>query len=153
LTRDRFDVLLRHCADLDLEVEWTDLGSHRRGCYLDDLHLIKLNERMTRQQATATLAHECGHAIFGDRCTTPFNERRAWELGAALIITAREYAEAEELVGPHAGALANELEVTPRVIHAWRRWFHKRYPVEVRRRGLGVDVSTHEPDSGGLDLA
>lgn len=128
-----------------------DLGHCRRGEYLDDHKLIRLNQRMTWSQATATLAHEVAHAIFGDRCSTPRNERRAWELGAALVISAREYAESEALVGHHAGALAVELGVTPKLIHAWRRWYHHRHPIEAMRRSVDVDVSTHEGDWGTLD--
>lgn len=116
---------------MGLEVEWCDLGPRRRGHYLDDSREIQLNTRLTRAQATATLAHEVGHATFGDRCSTPANERRAWEYGAALIITLDEYAVAEELVGSHTGALADELGVTPILIEAWRRWFRKRYPREM----------------------
>lgn len=121
--RDRLDLLYQHAADLDLDVEWADLGPHRRGEYRDDEALIVLHQGLTRRQAIATLAHEIGHAVFGDRCSTPAVERRAWRYGASLIITPREYERAEALVGPHAGALALELEVTPKLIEAWRAWF------------------------------
>lgn len=132
MTRDRFDDLLRHCGDLDLDVEWDDLGPYRRGEYHDDSRLVRLNRSLTVAQATATLAHEIGHATFGDRCTNPANERRAWEYGASLTISVPEYATAEDLVGCHTGALADALGVTPKLIEAWRRWYFKRYPVEQR---------------------
>ena len=130
----RLDLLFAHCGDLGLDVEWEDLGDVRRGHYLDDTKTIVLNRTMTSAQTTATLAHEVGHAVFGDRATTPRLERRASEFGAALIITPRQYAAAEELVGCHTGALAAELGVTPHLIEAWRRWAHKRMPLERRRR-------------------
>lgn len=120
------DLLYAHCADLGLEVEWADLGERRRGHYLDDSRTIVLNRRMTRHQATAALAHEVGHAVFGDRCSTPAAERRASEYGACLIINVKAYQAAERLVGHHAGALADELGVTPHLIEAWRRWYHRR---------------------------
>lgn len=129
----KFDALLAHCGDLGIEVEWEDLGARRRGEYRDDDQLIVLNCRLTRVQAIATLAHEIGHATFGDRCTNPRNERRAWEYGAALTIEVEEYAAAEHLVGCHVGALAHALDVTPKLVDAWRRWFERRYPVEVQR--------------------
>lgn len=139
----RLDLLHAHCGDLEIEVEWVDLGPRRRGHYLDDSGVIELNTRLTRAQATATLAHEVGHATFRDRCTTPANERRAWEYGAALIITVDEYATAEDLVGHHTGALATELGVTPILIEAWRRWYLKRYPREIERdRLLGSGATT-----------
>jgi hypothetical protein len=133
LTRDRLELLLEHCGDLAVEVDWVDLGARRRGEYLDDQRLIRLNTRLTRVQATATLAHEIGHAVFGDRCSTPHAERRAWEYGASLVITPDQYARAERLVGSHPAAIAVELEVTPRLVEAWREWFRRRYPVELRR--------------------
>lgn len=122
----RLDLLFAHCGDLAIEVEWEDLGDVRRGHYLDDSRTIVLNRSMTRAQVTATLAHEVGHAVFGDRATTPRLERRASEYGAALIITPPQYAAAEEIVGCHAGALAAELGVTPHLIEAWRRWARRR---------------------------
>lgn len=90
--------------------------------------MIRLNSRDTFAQMLAALAHELGHAIasdYGQRA----NHARADEYGAALLISEREYAEAERLVGEHPGALAAHLGVTRRLILAWRRWY----------------VRTHEP--------
>lgn len=122
----RLDRLYQHCADLGIDVEWADLGPVRRGCYLDDSNTILLNTLLTRAQATATLAHECGHQVFGDRCSTPRAERRASEYGAALIINVKDYQAAERLVGHHCGALADELGVTPHLIEAWQRWYRRK---------------------------
>ena len=119
---------MRHCADLKVDVEWEDLGMQRRGEYHPDDNAILLSPRLTRRQAISSLAHELGHERFGDTCSTPSNERRAWEYGAALLITPDEYQAAESLVGHHLSALAAELDVTPKLIEAWRRWFRLRYP-------------------------
>lgn len=128
----RLDLCFAHAADLGLMVEHADLGN-RHGQYHDDVRLIVLNRRLTRAQATTTLAHELGHAVFGDRCSTAANERRADEYAAALVISPREYARAERLVGSHAGALAVELGVTPRLIEAWRRWYRRTTPPPLTR--------------------
>lgn len=108
------------------DVVWEDMGPRLRGEYRWWCDTIALNRRMTAAQATASLAHELGHWRFGDRCSTAANERRAWEYGAALVITPDEYAAAERLVGAAEGALAAELGVTVRIIEAWRRWWVTR---------------------------
>lgn len=127
-TGPRLDALYQHAADMRLDVEWTlDLPARRHGAYLDDRRLILLNYRCTSAQALSALAHEVAHAIYGDRCSTPPVERRADELGSLFIIAADDYAAAEELVGPHVGALARELGVTERMVLAWRRRWQRHY--------------------------
>jgi hypothetical protein len=121
----RLDLLYAHCGDLGLDVEWADLGEYRRGDYCADSGVIRLNHRLTLAEAAATLAHEVAHHLAGDRCSNPSRERKAWERGAAIIITPPEYAEAERVVGCHPNALAAELEVTPQLVLAWRRWYKR----------------------------
>lgn len=126
LTRDHLDLLFQHCADLNVDVGWMDLGDRRRGAYYWQDDRIVLSLRLTKAQAAAVLAHECGHQRFGDRCTSPAGERRAWEYGAAMLITPAMYRAAEDLVGHHTSALAIELGVTPKLIEAWRRWWETK---------------------------
>lgn len=126
MTRDRLDHVFQHCADLGIDVEWEDLGATKHGEYQLQGDRIVLSLRLTRRQTIACLAHELGHREFGDRCSTPPVERRAWEYAAAFLITPSEYRAAETEVGHHLSALAAELEVTPKVIEAWRRWWEKR---------------------------
>jgi hypothetical protein len=123
---DRLDHLLQHCADLGINVDWADLGPLRRAEYRRYDDRIVLSWHLTRRQAIATLAHELGHQKFGDSCSTPANERRAWEYGAAMLITPEEYQAAEQMVGHHPASLAIELDVTPRLIEAWRRWWETK---------------------------
>jgi IrrE N-terminal-like domain len=124
-SRDRLDQLFQHCADLGVDVEWRDLGERRRGEFRRHANTIVLNPRQTRRQVVACLAHELGHERFGHGCSSPANERRAWEYAAALVVTPAEYAAAEALVGPDVPALAIELAVTPRLVEAWRRWWER----------------------------
>lgn len=142
---DRHDLCLQHCADLGIDVEWADLGERRRGEYRRSTNLIVLSTLLTRRQATATLSHELGHARFGDTCSTPATESRAWQYGAALIITPGQYAAAEQLVGSHPSALAAELEVTPRLIGAWRTWWERRGR-DTHQRAAGAP-DHHQPDT------
>lgn len=121
----KLDLLYAHAADLGLDVEWTNLGPVRRGEYRHSKNLIRLHCGLTRAQATATLAHELGHATFGDRCSTVKSEQRAWEYGASLIITVKEYQHAERVVGHHPTAIATELAVTRKLIESWQDWYRR----------------------------
>lgn len=122
----KFDLLIRHAADLGLDVEYVDLGPTRFGEYQDDENLIRLNCRNTSAQMLSTLGHELGHAIARENAVTA-RCARADEYGAALIITPTEYAAAEAEVGEHAGALADYLGVTRRLVLAWRRWYRRTH--------------------------
>lgn len=118
----KFDLLLHHCADIGVDVEYADLGLTRHGEYRHNESLIRLNTRNTSAQMLSALAHECGHAIACDY-GSKVNHSKADEYGAALIITPAEYAAAEAEVGEHPGALADHLGVTRRLVLAWRRWY------------------------------
>lgn len=123
----KFDLLLRHCADLGIEVEYVDLGSTRFGEYHDARRVILLNQRNRADQMLSTLGHEITHAVWRENGKTA-RCARADEGSAALIITPEEYAAAEQEVGSHAGALAQELGVTRRIVLAWRRWYTRTHP-------------------------
>ncbi len=134
---DRLDQLLRHCADLGIEVVWRDLGETRRGEYHHERRTIVLSSRLTATQQVSCLAHELGHARFGHGSSSPANEQRAWDYAAALVISPDEYALAEERVGHHPCALALELAVTPALIEAWQHWW----------RRVGVSSRASSPQS------
>lgn len=126
----KFDLLLQHCADLGVNVEYADLGTTRFGEYHDARSLIILNWRNRADQMLSTLGHELTHAIWRENGVTA-RCSRADEGSAALIISPDEYAEAEAEVGSHAGALAEYLGVTRRIILAWRRWYARTHaPIE-----------------------
>lgn len=107
-----------------LRVGWRDLG--RRHGEFHSSGLILLNPKRTMFTQRITLAHELGHAAHGHAWTDDpskhaHQERLADEHAAALLITPNDYRAAEALAGPHAGALARELGVTPQIVEAWRR--------------------------------
>lgn len=132
---------MQHCSDLGIVVDWKDLGEFRRGEYRRRGQRITLNTRLMYRQATATLGHELGHHRFGDTCSTPRNERRAWEYGAALLIEPDEYRVAETRAGCHPAAIALELDVTPKMIEAWRRWWLQRGRFLKEHRHLTATIS------------
>lgn len=120
---------------MGVEIEWADLGARKQGEFRWYADTIVLSPRLTHVQAAATGWHEVGHRLFGDRCSSPRAERRAWEYAAAVMVTPEEYRTAEEIVGHRMTALALELSVTPKVIEAWRRWWNKR------GKYLGLDAA------------
>ena len=63
---------------------------------------------------------------FGHSCSSPANERRAWEYAAALVITPSGVRRRGGARRSRPAGLAIELAVTPRLVEAWRRWWHKR---------------------------
>lgn len=119
------DLLLRHCADMGVMVEYVDLGARRHGEYRHP-DLIRLNLRNRADQMLSALAHEVGHAFYCENGRTA-NCRRADEVGASFVIDATEYAWAEELTGPHPGAIARQLGVTRRLVLGWQRWYSRTH--------------------------
>jgi len=114
--------LLAHAASLGLTVKWRDLG--RRNGELTSSGLVLLNPRKSLTTQRITLAHECGHHWHGHDWTRSHDrerdERQADAYAARLLIEAADYAAAERIVGPHPGALAKELGVTPRLVMLWQ---------------------------------
>lgn len=116
------DEVIEHAEALGLRVVWRDLG--RRNGELTSAGVVLLNPRKSALTQRVTLAHECGHHWHGHDWTRTHDrsrdERQADVYAARLLISPMEYASAESLVGPHAGALARELGVTAHLVELWR---------------------------------
>ncbi|MFD6178183.1 MULTISPECIES: ImmA/IrrE family metallo-endopeptidase [unclassified Isoptericola] len=97
--------------------------------------LVLLNHRKSVLTQRCTLAHEMGHWSLGHDWTLYHDVERdelaadAW--AARLLISAVDYALAERLHGPHAGAIARELDVSTRLVEVWR-WEVWRRPAPSR---------------------
>lgn len=109
----------------DVRVMWRSLG-RRRGEYKHSARLIVLNPAMSDVLQRSTLAHELGHAHYGDTWTDDEvikkqREERANQYAAQLLISPLEYAIAEAIVGSHPGALAKELGVATYIVVAWQQ--------------------------------
>ncbi|MFE5777121.1 ImmA/IrrE family metallo-endopeptidase [Brachybacterium sp. NPDC056505] len=88
---------------------------------------IWLDPRMTAVQSRSVLAHELGHATYGDDGPQPPHiEERAWRFAARLLVPGMAYEQAETIVGCHPGALADELGVTRPVVLAYREVLEHR---------------------------
>ncbi len=113
-----------HADAIQVRVEMAKLTAGRKGEYRWDEHLIILRPGMSTCQERCTLAHEIQHALAGDKGNVFGPIHRKQELladrrAAHMLITPLEYARAEHIHGPHAGALAHELNVTVHMIQAW----------------------------------
>lgn len=76
-------------------------------------------------EALCAVAHELGHAYHqddyaDDHLRDARQEARADRWAVRVLVTQKAYAEAEQLVGSHPGALALELGVTVEYVHIWR---------------------------------
>ncbi len=91
------------------------------GYYQHSQRRITINSRLSTIQTVGVLAHELIHALHAHDGPQPPNiEARVDRLAARLLISPKEYAQAERLCGPHAGAIARELELPRWVVQAWQ---------------------------------
>lgn len=101
------------------QVRW-----HRGGpkaAWLPHQHAVSMRIGVDDVSALCALAHELGHAHYGDPPGhDPHLEARADRFAARLLISPVEYAAAERAYGPHATHIAHELGVTTHLIHVWR---------------------------------
>ncbi len=138
VNEQRFAGLLDLCADHGLTVEYVDLGPRRHGQYLRRHRRIELNWNLNLRQLVPGLGHEFAHHVHNDGCSTTFAERRAWEYAARLLISPEEYAAAERIVGHSVQAIALELDLTPILVEAWRRWWRPQRQVTVTESAWGA---------------
>ncbi|WP_194521940.1 ImmA/IrrE family metallo-endopeptidase [Cellulosimicrobium sp. JZ28] len=135
--------LLGVAEERGLWVEWDPrLGENLWGYTDVPARTVVLNSRMAVTRQKYALAHELGHAWHNHTWTgRPHEdetaERLADEYAARLLIDPAEFVRAEQLVGPHAGAIALELGTVAEVITVWQRLLRKvpcvRYATPLRR--------------------
>lgn len=76
---------------------------------------------MSDTQTLCTLAHELGHALqLHPACGSDKLERQADKWAANTLIDVEDYAQAEQLHEGHAGAIADELGVTLKLLTTWQ---------------------------------
>ena len=119
--------LLRYAREQGVFVEPSrSMGENLRGLYDHGLRTITLNAWLNGEQSRSTLAHELGHAWYGHTWTRDphgdnEHERLADEWAAKFLIDTHAYALAERDCGPHPGALAAALDVTPNLVVVFQR--------------------------------
>ncbi|MHC9693217.1 ImmA/IrrE family metallo-endopeptidase [Corynebacterium diphtheriae] len=101
--------------------ETPHLDDGLNGQYLHHRRLILLRQGLDPWTRKSILAHELGHAYYGDDINgDPRLERRADQFAAQILITTAEYKSAEMLYGGNPGAIAYELGVTPHLVRVWQ---------------------------------
>lgn len=118
--------LLDLAEQAGVAIEYAVLPSDRDGDYSRALNVIRLRPGMHARRHRSVLAHELGHAAFGDVPSQfgPVNakqERRADEWAALRLINTDDYRRAEQLYDGHLGAMAVELGVLRRLVEAFQR--------------------------------
>lgn len=74
-----------------------------------------------------SLAHELGHAHYGDPPGHHgAHEIRADRFAARLVINSTDYATTEAIYGPHPNVLAHELGVTVKVLKTWQTIYERK---------------------------
>ena len=107
-------------------VETPRLRDDKNAVYVHHRRIILMRPDLDHYTRRVALAHELGHAYYGDeQPDDPRLERRADQFAARVLITPDEYAHAEVLHGPHDGAIAWELGVTPELIVTWRDLYER----------------------------
>ena len=102
---------------------------HRGGpkaAWIPRRNTITLRLGMDDATTLCSLAHELGHAHYGDphghHCDIDI---RAERFAARLVINSTDYATTEAIYGPHPNVLAHELGVTVKVLKTWQT-LHER---------------------------
>lgn len=117
-----FDML----EELGVTVEYTNLDwCDDYGRYIHAKKLILLHNDMPPRLHTFTLAHETGHAVFGDEPSMfgPANakmERRADEWAVLRLINIERYREEEVLHEGHAPSIAHALGVVTDAVEVFQ---------------------------------
>ena len=121
------DALIEVAEARGFQVRW-----HRGGpkaAWLPQQRAVTVRHGMADAETLCALAHELGHAHYGD----PAGHDRRYELradrfAARLLISPVEYALAEQTYGTHPARLAAELGVTVHMIRVWRGMHQTKIP-------------------------
>lgn len=118
--------LIRLAEDSGISVEW-HVGNPK-GKWIPARGSISLRHDLTEVQARCTLAHELGHAHCGHPAGhNSRDEKEADRYAARLLISAAEYALAEQTYGPHPARIAAELGITQNLLIVWRDMWKQKF--------------------------
>ena len=114
---------LHHLAE-QLGVKLVHHSGGVKGWYHHPTRTISTRRGMSTAQYKSTLAHELGHAFYGDVTTghgwfDTRTEHRADQYAARLLITPEDFHDAYIWHGGHLPAIADDLEVTHHLLATW----------------------------------
>jgi len=112
------DALIAEAEARGFNVRW-----HRGGpkaAWIPTRNIVTVRVGMDDVTTLCALAHELGHAHYGDPPGHHgAHELRADRFAARLLVSPAEYAAAEALYGPQLSLIAHELGVTVKVLKTW----------------------------------
>lgn len=98
-----------------------------KAAWLPHRSTISLRVGMDDTTTLCSLAHELGHAHYGDPPGHHgAHELRADRFAARLLINPADYAATEAIYGPHPTLLAAELGVTVKVLKTWQAIYERK---------------------------
>lgn len=146
--------LLDYAETIGVTIEYTRMPADRDGIYDHDARRIRLRRGMSARHHRSVLAHELGHAAFGDPPTRfgPVHakqERRAEEWAALRLIDLDDYRHLEAIHAGHPGAIAVDLDVMRSTVLAFQAILERLGDtVYVRpRMGAGQWIQRHLTES------
>lgn len=121
------DALIQVAEARGFEVRWHTDGP--KAAWLPPA-VISLRLGMSDEQTLCALAHELGHAFYGDPPGhTGMAERRADRFAARLLINPGDYRQVEAMYGPYPARIAAELGVTTHLIKVFQNCFERKINV------------------------
>lgn len=134
----RLTDLVAHAATLGVSVHMGHLPHKVLGVYEPVHARVWISLGLTPDEQRSVLAHELGHAHHGHECGSDRAERAADRYAADLLVDAESYAELER-IGLDEHVIADELNVTVDIVHAYREHHLQRlgditYPRRTRGR-------------------
>lgn len=144
-------LLIDFAETIGVTIEYVRMPAERDGIYDHDARRIRLRRGMSARHHRSVLAHELGHAAFGDTPTRfgPVHakqERRAEEWAALRLIDVDAYRHLEAIHGGHAGAIAVDLDVMRSTVLAFQGLLARLGDTVYVRPRMGAGMWAHRED-------
>ncbi|WP_058614800.1 ImmA/IrrE family metallo-endopeptidase [Microbacterium testaceum] len=144
-------LLLDFAETVGVTIEYVRMPADRDGFYEHGARRIRLRRGMSARHHRSVLAHELGHAAFGDTPTHfgPVHakqERRAEEWAATRLIDLDDYRHLEAVHGGHPGAIAVDLDVMRSTVIAFQALLKRLGDTVYVRPRMGAGMWDHRED-------